>query len=174
MFTEYLKNYKHFTVDPIQLRHYFLVKKWQTRQRTFCNPKWTACLFIRLPPFCSKMEGHITHTNNIGISLLRFNFLCVTSIQGSRSFQIDFLKVFAFQQTRRSTFGNVKKRLVEAKEVTHVRCYQEIRAGKNGLIYHVTFKISPLPKPRVCRERNNSSCSKSSCRVKKYTQYFPV
>jgi hypothetical protein len=66
-----------------------------------------------------------------------------------------------------------KKRLVEAKDVTHVRCYQEIRAGRKiDLIYHVTFKISPLPNPRVYRERNNSSCSKSPCRVKSIYNIF--
>jgi hypothetical protein len=66
-----------------------------------------------------------------------------------------------------------KKRLGEAKEVTHVRCYQEIRAGRKiDLIYHVTFKISPLPNPRVYRERSNSSCSKSSCRVKSIYSIF--
>jgi hypothetical protein len=117
VFTEYLKNYKEFTQGPIQLRYYFLVKKWQTRQRTFCNPKRTACLFIRLPSFCSKTARHVTLTYKIGIRPLHLNFIFVTSIQGSHSFQIDFLKVPAFQQTRRSTFG-VTKRLEQGKKLT--------------------------------------------------------
>jgi hypothetical protein len=70
-----------------------------------------------------------------------------TSIQTCNQFLIDFIKVPAFKHTRRSTFGNVKKRSVENKEMTHVRCYQQIRTGRKiDLIYHVTFKNQSFAK----------------------------